>query len=113
MGAPLRPLLFAPVGNWSRMLREEARGKVGRHAAAAIDRMHEVVRSVPAFENGVFLGLQPHAPYSCGLDVYRAAARFNLPLSTHLSETLQEIEFVESGTGLIAEMLRRIGEEAP
>ena len=59
------------------------------------------------------LGIQPHAPYSAGLDLYNAAARladqYNLPLSTHLAETPQEIEFVRHGTGPLAKLLVKLG----
>lgn len=71
--------------------------------------MQQLVREVPARANGVALGLQPHAPYSCGLEVYRAAAALGVPLATHLAETLEEIEFVARATGPLADMIRRIG----
>lgn len=86
---------------------------VGRTQAAAIDNMRSTAASMNADltlrESGVRFGIQPHAPYSCGPDVYRAAAALGLPLSTHLAETTQELEFVRTGTGPLAEMLKRIG----
>ena len=63
------------------------------------------------------MGLQPHSPYTCGLSVYAAAAQLaahcGVPVSTHLAETLEEIEFVRHGTGPLNEFLRRIGWEEP
>ena len=65
----------------------------------------------------VRLGLQPHSPYSCGPAVFAAAARLaaahNLPICTHLAETLEELEFVRAGTGPLAEMLRGFGAWEP
>ena len=49
------------------------------------------------------LGLSPHAPYSAGQPLYQAAAgfaeKYNLPLTTHLSETMAELEFINSAKG--------------
>jgi len=55
------------------------------------------------------VGLQPHAPYSCGPEVYRAAATTRLPLMTHLAETQEEVRFVQHGDGPLADMLREFG----
>jgi len=58
-------------------------------------------------------GLQPHAPYSTGLEVYRAAVelarKHGLCLSTHLSETREEEQFTRSVSGPLADLVRRIG----
>jgi cytosine/adenosine deaminase-related metal-dependent hydrolase len=83
---------------------------LGRRQAQSLAFMREAVAaSKTGDEDGVRLGLQPHAPYSCGLDVYRGAAETGLPLATHLAETPEEIEFVASATGPLADLLRRIG----
>lgn len=58
---------------------------------------------------GVVLGVSPHAPYTCGPQVYRGAARLGLPLSTHVAETPEEIDFVRSGEGPLAGYLGRLG----
>jgi len=61
----------------------------------------------------VRLGIQPHAPYSAGLDLYAAAAdlaaKHGYRLSTHLAETPQEIRFVRDGDGPLADLLRAMG----
>jgi len=59
--------------------------------------------------NGVRIGLQPHAPYSCTKRVYAEAARCGLPLATHLAETKEELSFVQNADGPLAELLRRLG----
>ncbi len=82
---------------------------IGRTQAAAIEFLDAAARSQSAIDAGVRLGLQPHAPYSCGPEVYRAAAALGLPLSTHLAETCAEREFITSASGPLADMLKRIG----
>ncbi len=56
------------------------------------------------------IGLQPHAPYSAGAEVYRFANDpwFGIP-STHLAETPEEAMFVRAATGPFAELLKRLG----
>ncbi len=82
---------------------------LGDRQAQTVGVMRRAVGENSAWENGVGFGLQPHAPYSCGLEVYRAAADLGRPLATHLAETLDEIEFVRFGTGRLARMLRGFG----
>lgn len=82
---------------------------LGRRQADAVEFMRQVVLDYPAWENGVALGLQPHAPYSCGVEVYKEAARLKRPLATHLAETLEELTFVESARGPLADMIKRLG----
>lgn len=54
-------------------------------------------------------GLEPHAPYSAGPELYRAAAALDRPLSTHLAETPQELQFVAQAAGPFKELLVRLG----
>ncbi|NNF41825.1 MAG: amidohydrolase family protein [Phycisphaerales bacterium] len=82
---------------------------VGERQAAAIARMHELAAAVPPVAGGVRLGFQPHAPYSCGPDLYRAAAATGRPVSTHLAETPEEIEVLSGGGGPLEAFLRGIG----
>ena len=61
----------------------------------------------------VMLGLSPHAPYSTSPELFRAiaaevAAR-GLRSSVHLGESREEIEFLRTGTGGIAETLKTLG----
>jgi cytosine/adenosine deaminase-related metal-dependent hydrolase len=65
-------------------------------------RIHE------ALSDEVRLGISPHAPYTCTVELYRAAAQLGLPLATHLAESEAETEFLRTGTGAwasFAEML--------
>ena len=60
------------------------------------------------------LGLSPHAPYSTNPTLYHAAAQHaaqhNLPLTTHLAETIAEHEFLTTGEGPWPVFLRSIGQ---
>ena len=56
----------------------------------------------------VRLGISPHAPYTCTIELYRACAELGLPLATHLAESVAETEFLRTGQGAwesFAEML--------
>ena len=54
-------------------------------------------------------GVEPHAPYSCGLEVFRQAFESGRPVATHVAETKAELEFAMNRTGTIAEFVKRIG----
>lgn len=82
---------------------------IGRGRAATLQWLANHVASMPRAQGTMCLGLQPHAPYSCSLDVYLAAAALQLPLSTHLAETREEIEFTRTAGGPLAEALRNFG----
>ncbi len=51
-------------------------------------------------------GFSPHAPYSCGEEVFAAAAAMAGGVCTHLAETPEEVELLTSGTGAFADMLQ-------
>jgi cytosine/adenosine deaminase-related metal-dependent hydrolase len=61
-----------------------------------------------ALSDNVRLGISPHAPYTCTIDLYRAAAEVGVPVATHLAESDAETEFLRTGGGAwasFAEML--------
>ncbi len=58
---------------------------------------HEYVR--PALSERVLLGVSPHAPYTCTLEVYAAAAELGLPVATHLNESQDELDWLLRGEG--------------
>jgi cytosine/adenosine deaminase-related metal-dependent hydrolase len=45
------------------------------------------------------LGISPHAPYTCSVDVYRWCLSLGIPVGTHLSESANENEWLEHGAG--------------
>ena len=48
-------------------------------------------------------GVEPHAPYSCGIDVYREAFLSGRSVATHLAESIEELEYAMNRSGPIAE----------
>jgi cytosine/adenosine deaminase-related metal-dependent hydrolase len=61
------------------------------------DPAHERLRGT--LPESVRLGISPHAPYTCTLDLYRACGELGLPIATHLAESEAETEFLQTGTG--------------
>jgi 5-methylthioadenosine/S-adenosylhomocysteine deaminase len=56
----------------------------------------------------VRIGVSPHAPYTCTVELYRACAELGLPVATHVAESAAETEFLRTGRGAwqsFAEML--------
>jgi cytosine/adenosine deaminase-related metal-dependent hydrolase len=47
----------------------------------------------------VQIGVSPHAPYSCSLEVYRWCLSLGIPVGTHLAESANENEWLEHGSG--------------
>ena len=47
----------------------------------------------------VRLGISPHAPYTCGLDLYAACIELGLPVATHLAESPGETDWLLRGEG--------------
>ena len=57
------------------------------------------------------LSIVPHAPYSVSPDLLRAIARWSRgkPLSIHLGESAQEVQFLADGTGEWRRLLESLG----
>ncbi|WP_303720967.1 amidohydrolase family protein [Malonomonas rubra] len=78
------------------------------HDPEIISRFRNELRSLLAEERvGLMqLGISPHSPYTISADylkdVYEKCFRQNLPCSTHLAESPEEIEFVVHGGGDLA-----------
>jgi cytosine/adenosine deaminase-related metal-dependent hydrolase len=51
----------------------------------------------------VSIGISPHAPYTCSLEVYEWALARGLPVGTHLAESEAENDWLERGGGPMAE----------
>jgi cytosine/adenosine deaminase-related metal-dependent hydrolase len=56
-------------------------------------------RIAGALSDDVRLGISPHAPYTCTIELYRACAELGLPVATHLAESDAETEFLRTGRG--------------
>lgn len=83
----------------------------GRGSAARLEAVAQILSE--AGEDRAMLGLQPHAPYSVNLPAYERAVelarRWNLPLCTHLGETMDERFFVAEARGPQREFLQDLG----
>jgi aminodeoxyfutalosine deaminase len=70
-------------------------------------------RVMQAVTPPVTAGLAPHAPYSVSPDLFRAvadeAALHRLPSSVHLAESREEVDFLLTGSGDIADTLKHLG----
>ena len=92
---------------------------LGSNQDASITRAERALGNLPFethianHDRGAVLGLAPHAPYSTGLDVYMTARRLShtrfYRLTTHLAETLEEVQFVKDAAGPFADMLKAMG----
>ena len=76
---------------------------------SAMDRFGDLRDRVECvLSERVALGVSPHAPYTCTIELYEACARLGLPTATHLAESVAEREFLVGGSGdwsAFAEML--------
>jgi len=78
--------------------------------AASIQERFEPMRDrvSEALSDDLRLGISPHAPYTCTIELYEACAALGLPVATHLAESDAETEFLRTGAGAwesFAEML--------
>ncbi len=78
--------------------------------AASIQDQFEPMRDriSEALSDDLRLGISPHAPYTCTIELYEACAALGLPVATHLAESDAETEFLRTGAGAwesFAEML--------
>lgn len=90
-------------------LRAVAYLEVFGRDAVAIDRFAELRdRIEPVLSDRVRLGVSPHAPYTCALELYEECVALGLPLATHLAESESERAYLEDGSGnwsVFSEML--------
>ena len=67
---------------------------------SALARFHELRERVqPSLSDRVRLGVSPHAPYTCTLELYEACAVLGLPMATHLAESVSERRYLLDGSG--------------
>jgi cytosine/adenosine deaminase-related metal-dependent hydrolase len=66
-------------------------------ALASFEELRDRVSG--SLSDRVQLGISPHAPYTCTVELYEACAELGLPMATHLSESEAELEYLRSGRG--------------
>jgi len=98
---PLRKVVFEEVLGF--------RPEVAAETLRALEARLDAVRPDELLGSGV----SPHAPYSVSPELMKGAAAIAreraLPVAIHAAETKAELEFMEAGTGELAELFRRIG----
>ncbi len=82
---------------------------IGARRDAGVQHVDVLAPRCRSCDGGVIHGLQLHAPYSCDVAVYEAAAAANVALSSHVAETRDERRFTEHGDGPFAEFLSGLG----
>ena len=72
----------------------------GDDAAEAIRQFEEKREYVDAaLSDRVRVGVSPHAPYTCSVEVYAAGIGLGLPVATHLNESQDELDWLLRGEG--------------
>jgi 5-methylthioadenosine/S-adenosylhomocysteine deaminase len=67
---------------------------------SALEHFRELEERIgPALSDRVRLGISPHAPFTCSVELYAAAAALGLPMQTHLAESPAERAWLRSGAG--------------
>jgi cytosine/adenosine deaminase-related metal-dependent hydrolase len=80
-------------------------GELFRFGRAGLERLAHAIRTLDdlARRTGLRVGLAPHSPYTAGVEVFAAARQEadarGWPVSAHLHETLDEIDFTLYGQG--------------
>ena len=80
--------------------------------AALADLARRRDRVDGAFSDRLELGVAPHAPYSVPAHVYTACAELGYPMTTHVSESPAEIEWLTRGTGPMGPVCEQFGPPA-
>ncbi len=99
-------------GDWRGVAYNELFAFVVRPAAAAVRTADAAVRTMDDAPTAVRPGLGPHAPYSVGHATYLETARVgverDLPLCTHLGESMEERRFLMMSEGPMRDFLESI-----
>tara|TARA_B100000959_G_scaffold262712_1_gene301412 strand:- start:2494 stop:3657 length:1164 start_codon:yes stop_codon:yes gene_type:complete len=73
---------------------------VGKRQNACVEQIRQLPEQ---------FGIEPHSPYSCGLEVFKEAFSSGRAIATHLAETLEEVEYSKNRSGSMVEFLQRMG----
>lgn len=99
-----------------RILVEEAICLDKTRARDTLSIVKNALRHAGKYSNGLLRpGLAPHSPFSVSPELYqmlfKLARQKGLPLSTHLSELKEEVEFLKTGSGKMLSYLKKIGRQ--
>ena len=87
--------------------------QLGNNPLEAFAKKNEISAAVNKFDvRNCKSAISPHAPYSTAVTLFQTlvadATDSRTRVAMHLAETLEEIEFIETGTGPFAEMLNKL-----
>ena len=95
---PLRQIIFL-----------EAIGFQSNQAKKIGACFEKILQAGPPAPERISLGIAPHAPYSVSPSLFRIlfqlAKRYNVPISSHVAELLEEEEFLKNGSGDLKRLL--------
>jgi len=83
--------------------------------STAEDTLENFKKIISGIENTPLLsiGMSPHAPYTVSRELYKrcsvVSGELDIKIATHLSESMDEIEFLTNGTGSLAGLLESRG----
>ncbi len=116
---------FSQTGITAKILNERGlRGTVflefaGFNPEQKDERLRELKEKFNRFssifnlQSSIRIGVAPHAPYSVSAELLKESHSFaqekRLPLSIHISEMLEEIEFIKNGSGAMKDLLIDFG----
>jgi len=105
----LRQINHPPVRTW--WFAEMIDVRVPQSAASIARQMKALFRKRDDWLGGI--GLAPHAPFTASAALYaeatEVAGRLDLPLTTHLAESREEMEMFHRGRGEIFDFMANIG----
>lgn len=86
-------------------------GSLVREAWAKVDEVRTSNFELRSSDAVVDYSVVAHAPYSVSPELFRAiaASRRHAPLTVHLGESLEEVEFLQTGLGPFRELLEDLG----
>ncbi|HEX4128464.1 MAG TPA: amidohydrolase family protein [Pirellulales bacterium] len=109
---------IATPGDWTAAIRLRQEVTVFHEVLApTAERAAEALRVAREFAAGENLawrrGLSPHAPHTLTVDAFQEvvqlAARFGLPVASHVAESREELEYLATGGGAYRELFEGLG----
>ena len=87
--------------------------QLGNNPLEAFAKSNAISAAVNRFDvRNWTAAISPHAPYSTALTLFQtlvaAASQSKTRVAIHLAETIEEIEFIETGAGPFSEMLKQL-----
>jgi cytosine/adenosine deaminase-related metal-dependent hydrolase len=82
-------------------------------ATSIAEKLESALKQKPAGSGSIRWGLAPHAPYSVSPELFRKVNRladqYKCPLSCHVAEFPEELQFLMEGSGDMKDLLLQLG----